>query len=61
MLTANVEDKEQQEFNRAFRKILYTNKINFFSDTFLKRNSIAYIFNSRITQTNWHLIYRYNL
>ncbi|CAD8093356.1 unnamed protein product [Paramecium sonneborni] len=41
-----------KEFNKTFR---------IFSQYFLRQQSVAYIYNSRIMNTGWHLKYRYNL
>ncbi|CAD8055500.1 unnamed protein product [Paramecium primaurelia] len=40
------------EYNRVFRII---------SQLFLKTQAVSYVYNSRISNTQWHLKYRYNL
>ncbi|CAD8071826.1 unnamed protein product [Paramecium primaurelia] len=47
-----VDGGKNPEFNKVFRII---------SQYFLKNQSIAYVYNSRISNTAWHLKYRQNL
>ncbi|CAD8101067.1 unnamed protein product [Paramecium sonneborni] len=47
-----VENGKNPEFNKMFRII---------SQYFLKNQAVPYVYNSRISNTAWHLKYRYNL
>ncbi|CAD8088591.1 unnamed protein product [Paramecium primaurelia] len=51
-LWVDCEDEKLKQFNQTFR---------IFSQYFLRQQSVAYIYNSRIMNTGWHLKYRYNL
>ncbi|CAK83430.1 unnamed protein product (macronuclear) [Paramecium tetraurelia] len=51
-LWVDCEDEKLKSFNKTFR---------IFSQYFLRQQSVAYIYNSRIMNTGWHLKYRYNL
>ncbi|CAD8082191.1 unnamed protein product [Paramecium sonneborni] len=46
------DEEKLKQFNKTFR---------IFSQYFLRQQSVAYIYNSRIMNTGWHLKYRYNL
>ncbi|CAD8062212.1 unnamed protein product [Paramecium sonneborni] len=47
-----VDGGKNAEFNRVFRII---------SQQFLKTQAVSYVYNSRISNTQWHLKYRFNL
>ncbi|CAD8147833.1 unnamed protein product [Paramecium octaurelia] len=47
-----VDGGKNSEFNRVFRII---------SQQFLKSQAVSYVYNSRISNTQWHLKYRFNL
>ncbi|CAD8163022.1 unnamed protein product [Paramecium octaurelia] len=51
-LWVDCDNEKLKQFNHTFR---------IFSQYFLRQQSVAYIYNSRIMNTGWHLKYRYNL